>query len=89
MANRQEGRPLFKCGICDKSFAHHDCLKRHGQSHNPLFVCSHCPARFDDRGDLKLHEELHKGNAKAIRGVLNLFNTLPSEYSVSLDQNSE
>jgi hypothetical protein len=51
--------------------------------------CSQCPAHFDDRDLLNLHEALHKDDVKAVKRVINLFNTLPSQYSVSLDQNSE
>ncbi len=54
-----------------------------------VLVCSQCQAHFGDPDILNLHESLHKNDVSAIRTVLDLVNTLPPGYSVSLNQNSE
>lgn len=56
---------LFRCELCDRTFADKQCLRNHELlKHQPdeqkKFMCEHCPKRYTKQYLLDQHRIIHK-----------------------------
>ena len=59
-----EGKKMYKCDVCNKSFKGH--IKDHMRTHATFteekpFNCGQCGAKFNQRSQLTVHMRVHTG----------------------------
>lgn len=57
----QNGKKMYTCTYCQKTYANASAYKAHKYSHTKPYGCTECHARFTTRGNLIVHTRRHTG----------------------------
>ncbi len=72
-----EGRKLYSCTLCEKSFANSSNLNRHMQVHtgNYSYYCEICRKGFNETNAFKAHMNKHEGRSFPCQFCTNRYNS--------------